>query len=411
MNFIKVNAGLFTIVLFVAMPARSPAQQKPSEIGQQDAPKVRAFIAQLQNPNAEVRSQAAQSLRNMKKRHLGGQVIKDAVSALSKALSSGSSTTFDAAAALESFGREANEAVPALEKALATRDDHLFYKQFYKHHLATVLVVVSGGNSKPANEFLKQFEKNQRLIEAVWKGDLDQVRRQLTDGAEVNSRYFDFSAFLEAGRSDYTALMSASLLGNEEVVKLLIEAKADLNLTREGETSLYMAVTAEKDAMVNLLVKAGAKGDPKQIRLTRELFAAACRGFKIRPGEGYPLYPGVVGELQGAPAKGRLLEIKPGATYPKRAENPKNTRLIMEVLKRGVDVNATDPLGHTALMYAANLGLVENVKVLLARGADATLKTKYGATALSFMEEDSSVARAERRQVAVILKAHLAKKK
>ncbi len=85
--------------------------------------------------------------------------------------------------------------------------------------------------------------------------------------------------------------------------------------------------------------------------------------------------------------------------------------MIIKVLKRGVDVNATDPRGHTALMYAANLGLVENVKVLLARGADATLKTKYGATALSFMEEESSVARAERQQVAEILKAHLAKKK
>ena len=172
-----------------------------------------------------------------------------------------------------------------------------------------------------------------------------------------------------------------------------------------------MAVTAEKDAMVNLLVKAGAKGDPKQIRLTRELFAAACRGFKIRAGEGYPLYPGYLGKLKGVPAKGQLLEIKPGATYPKRAKNPETTRLIIEVLKRGVDVNATDPRGHTALMYAANLGLIENVKVLLARGADATLKTDYGDTALSLVEARSSVARAERRQVAEVLKAHLAKKK
>jgi ankyrin repeat protein len=62
-------------------------------------------------------------------------------------------------------------------------------------------------------------------------------------------------------------------------------------------------------------------------------------------------------------------------------------------------------------MYAANLGLVGNVKLLLARGADATRKNKQGDTALSLLEGDSSVARAERREVAELLRTHLARKK
>ncbi len=137
MNILKVNASLFTMVLFAAMPARSPAQQEPSEIGQEDAREVRAFVAQLQDPNAEVRWKAARSLCDMKEKHLSGQVMKDVVLALSEALSSDSLRVYHTASALESLGRKANETVPALEKALASREHPL-----YKHKLATALVAV-----------------------------------------------------------------------------------------------------------------------------------------------------------------------------------------------------------------------------------------------------------------------------
>jgi ankyrin repeat protein len=107
----------------------------------------------------------------------------------------------------------------------------------------------------------------------------------------------------------------------------------------------------------------------------------------MREGEGYPLYPGSIGDPDQAPE-------------------------IPDVLRRGADVNGADPRGFTPLMFAANLGLVENVKLLLAGGADATRKSKDGETALSLSERPgSSVARAERRQVVELLTAHLAEKK
>jgi ankyrin repeat protein len=158
--------------------------------------------------------------------------------------------------------------------------------------------------------------------------------------------------------------MRASRAGHENVVKLLIDMKADLNLERGGQTRLYMAVLSDRTAVVKMLVQAGAKGDFKHIRLTDELIRAACH--------------------QG------------GA--------------IEEVLKRGAKINSTDPQGHTALMYAANLGLIDNVKLLLAKGANATLKTAYGATALSLAERDNSYEPAKRRRVVELLRAHLASK-
>jgi ankyrin repeat protein len=56
--------------------------------------------------------------------------------------------------------------------------------------------------------------------------------------------------------------------------------------------------------------------------------------------------------------------------------------------------------------------LVENVKTLLAKGADATLKSSNGDTALSLAEREGSKFRLEeRRQVVKVLKEHLAKKR
>jgi RNA polymerase sigma factor (sigma-70 family) len=237
---------------------------------------------------------------------------------------------------------------------------------------------------------IEQIRKDNALIRAAGDGDREAVRKALKAGARINSYYIDGYAAFGSDGSGYTALMFAGDEGHADVVKLLIECHVDLNIRcvnprYEGETALYRAVVRDKNAVVDLLVKAGAKGTPKEIRLGLDLRRAACRGFKLRKGEGYPNYPGNAGG-------DKALEIA-------------------EVLKRGADINAADPQGYTPLMYAANLGLVENVKTLLAYGANATLTTRYGVTALSIAEEESSYARADRRQVVELLKAHLAKKK
>ena len=228
-----------------------------------------------------------------------------------------------------------------------------------------------------------QIRKDNAFIEAVRDGNADTARRMLASGASVSAPYIDPHAFLSAGQTGYTALLYASMDGNVDMVKLLLAHKPELNYARKGKTALYFAAIKGHDELARLLKEAGAEGDPKRIRLTHELIRAACKGFEMR---GLPPYPGVVRDLAGAPE-------------------------IAEVVKQGVDVNWTGPEGYTPLMYAANLGLIGNVKILLAHGADASIKSKDGATALSLAEGEASVNREERKQVVELLKEHLAKKR
>jgi ankyrin repeat protein len=58
---------------------------------------------------------------------------------------------------------------------------------------------------------------------------------------------------------------------------------------------------------------------------------------------------------------------------------------VTKLLDDGVDVNTKFRYDRTALSFAADRGHVDVVKVLLARGADVTVKdTFYGATALTW---------------------------
>jgi ankyrin repeat protein len=254
---------------------------------------------------------------------------------------------------------------------------------------------------------VEQIKQDNALIRAAAEGDVDAVRKALKNGARINSRYIDAGAFLDEGASGYTALMFAVVNKRTDAIKLLIENKPDLEVKHhEGWTALYLAVTEDNQEAVDLLVKAGAKQNPAKIRLAHELIRAACKGYKLRDGEGFPPYPGGYSDGPSGPG---LREL---SKKPLPADQLGDPSDIVKVLDRKADINLSDPKGYTALMYAANLGLVENVKALLAKGADATLKSADGDTALSLAEWEGSKFRPEeRRQVVKLLKEHLAKKR
>ncbi len=98
-----------------------------------------------------------------------------------------------------------------------------------------------------------------------------------------------------------------------------------------------------------------------------------------------------------------MLLLAPMATAAQETKQQLNDKLwesarsgdaanVTALLDRGADVNAKFRYGATALFKAAERGHTEVVKVLLARGADATIKdTFYGATAMTWALDNKHV--------------------
>jgi Ankyrin repeats (3 copies)/Domain of unknown function (DUF3471) len=87
-----------------------------------------------------------------------------------------------------------------------------------------------------------------------------------------------------------------------------------------------------------------------------------------------------------------LLLLLPGAASAqdpgdelRRAASTGDAAMVKELLDKGVDVNAANQYGGTALTFASRRGHVEVIKLLLERGADPNRKdTFYGCTPIVF---------------------------
>lgn len=96
---------------------------------------------------------------------------------------------------------------------------------------------------------LRADERGDQLLAATRKGDLATVKRLLDEGVNVNSRT----------RYDSTPLFFACDRGNLEMVRLLIERGADLNVKDNfyNATALTWAMSKEHNEIVALLVEKG----------------------------------------------------------------------------------------------------------------------------------------------------------
>jgi ankyrin repeat protein len=131
-------------------------------------------------------------------------------------------------------------------------------------------------------------------------------------------------------------LHTAALVGNIDLAKRLITAGADVNTQNDaGWTALKQAVVTRKIEVVKYLIAAGA--DTK------------------------------------------ITDEKRNSLLMDSVNNAELTKLFLE---NGLDVNAQNESGWTALTYASCSSDTDVLKVLIASGADANLKDKDGKTPL-----------------------------
>jgi len=255
------------------------------------------------------------------------------------------------------------------------------------------------------------------------RGDLRAVRRFLAGGGSVDSA--------EGGAGGATMLMASAQGGHLEVVELLLERKASVDLAMKGgQTALMHAAENWQRAVVQLLLRAGASKD-LQIPSgeTALSMAAACgyqkvvelllragadttlRGFKgrtarddadkgqhhrtaklIEQHEASPLapWPWMVGgheevpiEVREAAEDGKLVPVAKWLTQAHGDIDARTRAVAMRDSDTG-EYDLRDRDGMTLLMIAAEEGQEAVVRALLKRGASVNLEDDDGETALMF---------------------------
>jgi len=97
---------------------------------------------------------------------------------------------------------------------------------------------------------LTKEEKDKKLIEASYNGNIEIVKLLIETGADINAK----------NNYGSTSLMYASKIGHKKIVLLLIEAGADINAKNNyGYTVLMFATANNYKDIVALLKKYGAK--------------------------------------------------------------------------------------------------------------------------------------------------------
>ncbi|KAF6793448.1 37s ribosomal protein rsm22 [Colletotrichum musicola] len=293
-------------------------------------------------------------------------------------------------------------------------------------HLSTIRWVIE--NLRPDINHLDSFDHS-ALHQAAWQGFTEAARLLLGHGASVDLQ-------TSWGRSSLH--LAAGTRGNVETVRLLLDQGADIRkCSKDGSTPLSIAAWEGHVPIVELLLERGALTLATGTDGATPLWAAAGRGnvevallllrhgsdiqAKTRDGDmalhaaaqqGYAKMvellldrgadiestrKGGAMPLMVAAVNGRddivAMLLERGAALEPKDENG-HTAILYAVcceqksgvlgllIDHGADMNALDHHNWTPLDFAVGRGQSDAVRQLIERGADVSLETRAGETAL-----------------------------
>jgi ankyrin repeat protein len=256
--------------------------------------------------------------------------------------------------------------------------------------------LIPGNESHPFPNQSKKYltlEPGARLVGAVQANDLVTAREALLHGADADARN-------DHGR---TALMMAALAGNLKMTHLLLEKGANANALSEpfkATPVLWFAVTGNNPEIVQAVLDHGAdlnfhrdghgltalvsavmrgKKEAAEVLISRGADVNDLFEINRRDGGKMTFTPLMAASQADRPEMVDLL-LTHGARIEMR--NSMNRTVLQEaamsrgaaalkfLIEKGADIHVTTPDGWTPLIAAAYYGRTENVKILLAAGAD-----------------------------------------
>jgi len=173
-----------------------------------------------------------------------------------------------------------------------------------------------------------------------------------------------------------------------EVIQQLLARGADVNAQTDEGTALMMAVQRGHANIIKLLLDAHAEVNAKDRLGNSALIKSAGRSIpEMNPPPGQPLPPPaseIMGLLLEHGANANLAG-QDGRTALMEANTAAKVKLL---LAHGAQLNTKDEQGETALIHAVDRGDVEVVEALVQAGADAGVRDEKGVTALMLALEE-----------------------
>ena len=217
-------------------------------------------------------------------------------------------------------------------------------------------------SEKPRLSEEAQERLNGEFLGAVYRNGLDEAKRLLDEGADKEAMTMATERLVSK-----TALMIAAINGNEKVCDLLIEKGANIDAKdSEGDTALTWAIREGRASICALLIRKGADVNARNRGYAQIMHAAVSGSVEIcemlinNGAEANPEKNGVVLRLA--------------------AQNG-HTEACGLFIEKGVDVDARDDDGETALMRAAFYDHTKTCAFLIRKGADINAKSRDGKTA------------------------------
>jgi ankyrin len=220
---------------------------------------------------------------------------------------------------------------------------------------------------------------DERLIDAVKRGDQAAVESLLKQGVDVNARQGDGA----------TALHWAAHHDDRAMVERLIRAGASVQAANElGVTPLLLACTNGSARVVEALLSAGANPNAAAEGRETPLMVASWTGNAD-----------VVRRLISAGADVNAKEASRQQTALMWAASERHADIVRLLVEKGADVHARTAVntpnrrpgmraagaaGLTPLLFAARVGDVESARILLDAGARIDDLADEGLTALGF---------------------------